>query len=228
MNEQASADEGICVLYGAHWDRLVRIAWLLLREQTAAEDAVQDAFVSTHRAWDRIRDSGAVLAYLHRAVVNNCRSVQRHGVVADRHLVRARSDPDTAGARPQESAEEQALRDLERERMTRRLAALPQRQREVLVLRYYADLSEAQIAAALEISPGSVKAHAHRALASLRSSLLPIDQETTHEGTTHGLTTDAQTTDRRLTGGHRSDGHPTDGHATDGHPTDGRPTKDTR
>lgn len=170
-----SADEGITVLYEAHWGRLVRLAWLLLHDQSAAEDAVQDAFVATARSWERIRDSGATTAYLHRAVVNNCRSLQRHGLVAERHLRVTRERPETPGRASAESAEDVAVRTAEQARLLATVATLPQRQREVVVLRYYADLSEAQIAHALDISPGSVKAHAHRALATLRSQL-PLEE----------------------------------------------------
>lgn len=165
------ADHAITELYAAHWTRLVRLAWLLVRDQSVAEDAVQDAFVATHRRWDGIRDSGRVLGYLQTAVVNQCRSLQRHAVVVDRQNRADAAAADAPGRGSHDSAETVVLAASERRTMLDALGELPQRQREVLVLRYYEDLSEAQIARALDISPGSVKAHAHRALTTLRATM---------------------------------------------------------
>lgn len=165
------ADTAITELYAAHWHRLVRLAWLLLHDQTAAEDAVQDAFVATHRRWDSIRDSGRVLGYLQTAVVNACRSVQRHNVVVDRQHAKDAGAADVPGRASLDSAETQAIESVERDSMIDALRALPARQREVLVLRYYSDLSEAQIAHVLDVSPGTVKAHAHRGLNALRHTM---------------------------------------------------------
>ena len=162
-------DVAIGELYRAHWHRLVRLAWLLLRDQLAAEDVVQDAFVATHRRWSSIREGGRVVGYLHTAVVNGCRSVQRHNVVVDRVNTRTAGAADAPGRESVDSAEAAALHTTEHDAMMRVLAGLPARQREVLVLRYYADLSEAQIAATLDITPGAVKSHAHRGLMTLRA-----------------------------------------------------------
>lgn len=170
------ADVAITALYGAHWHRLVRLAWLLLRDQLAAEDVVQDAFVATHRSWDSIRDGGRVVGYLQTAVVNGCRSVQRHAVVVDRQNARDAAAADAPGRGSHGSAETQAVRSAERDAVLDALRALPSRQREVLVLRYYSDLSEAQIAHALDISPGAVKTHAHRGLTALRRTIDPLEQ----------------------------------------------------
>lgn len=164
-------DQAITELYAAHWHRLVRLAWLMLHDQLAAEDAVQDAFVATHRSWSSIRETGRAVGYLQTAVVNACRSVQRHNVVVDRQNARDAGAADVPGRGSLDSAETQAMYAAERDSMVAALRALPPRQREVLVLRYYSDLSEAQIAAALEISPGSVKAHAHRGLTTLRHAM---------------------------------------------------------
>lgn len=171
------ADEAIAALYAAHWSRLVRLAWLLVHDQGLAEDVVQDAFVGTHRRWASIRDSGRVVGYLHSAVVNGCRSAQRHQVVVDRELVKDAAQAEAPGRTLEGSAEERAMASLDRERLVDALRQLPLRQREVIVLRYYADLSEAQIAHALDIAPGSVKAHAHRALSALRHVLPPTREE---------------------------------------------------
>jgi len=168
-------DIALAGLYQAHWNRLVRLAWLLLHDQLAAEDVVQDAFVATHRSWKSIRDGGRVVGYLHTAVVNGCRSVQRHNVVVDRHNVREAASANAPGGGGHGSAETQALDAVDRDTVLDALRALPPRQREVLVLRYYLDLSEAQIAHTLDISPGAVKTHAHRGLAALRRTIEPME-----------------------------------------------------
>ncbi len=168
-------DVAITELYRAHWHRLVRLAWLLLRDQLAAEDVVQDAFVATHRSWASIRDGGRVVGYLQTSVVNGCRSVQRHAVVVDRQNLREAAAADAPGRGSHGSAETHVLHSAERHAVMDALRALPSRQREVLVLRYYSDLSEAQIAHALEISPGAVKTHAHRGLTALRRTIDPLE-----------------------------------------------------
>lgn len=171
-------DGAIAELYAAHWQRLVRLAWLLLHDQLAAEDAVQDAFVATHRSWSSIRETGRAVGYLQTSVVNACRSAQRHQVVVDRQNAREAGAADVPGRGSLDSAETQVLYAAERGAMVTALRALPPRQREVLVLRYYLDQSEAQIAEALDISAGSVKAHAHRGLARLRADLSPARPST--------------------------------------------------
>lgn len=168
---RGTADEAIAALYAAHWDSLVRLAWLLLRDQAAAEDVVQDAFIATHRGYDRIRDQGAALGYLRRAVVNGARSVHRHEIVVRRELLAEGGRADGTGRAQAASAEAEAIRRIGDDEMLDALRRLPDRQREVLVLRYFADWSEAQIADALGIARGSVKAHAHRGLAALRARM---------------------------------------------------------
>jgi RNA polymerase sigma-70 factor (sigma-E family) len=158
-----AADEAVTALYQAHYAMLVRTAVLLVGDFATAEDVVQDAFIAMHRSWWRLRDTSKALPYLRRAVINRSRSVLRHRVVADRHL------PLLAPQLP--SAEDSALAGMERSSVPAALRALPTRQREVVVLRYYADLSEAQIAAALGISRGAVKSHAARAKDSLQALL---------------------------------------------------------
>ena len=168
-------DVAITELYHAHWHRLVRLAWLLLRNQLVAEDVVQDAFVATHRHWASIREGGRVVGYLQKAVVNGCRSVQRHQAVVDRQNVRDAGAADAPGRVEAGSAETHAMHAERRDALLDALRTLPDRQREVLVLRYYSDLSEAQIAQALEISTGAVKTHAHRGLTALRTTIDPTE-----------------------------------------------------
>ncbi|MCW2735649.1 SigE family RNA polymerase sigma factor [Nocardioides sp.] len=157
------ADTAVEQLYAAHWRQLVRLSVLLMHDQSAAEDVVQDAFVAMHGHWSRLRDPDKALAYLRQAVVNRSRSALRHRVVVERH-VRSSAAGEGVVDGPSEGG---ARRDAVRAALLR----LSDRQREVLVLRHYLDWSEAQIADALGISPGSVKAHAHRGSAALRELL---------------------------------------------------------
>ena len=167
-----AADTAITELYAGHWASLVRLAWLLVRDQAVAEEVVQDAFIAVHARWAALRSTDRAEAYLRRAVVNGARSSLRHRGVEQRHLAREQGDSRRAyGATSQASAEQTAIDHETTSGMVRALSALPRRQREVLTLRYYLDLSEAQIADALGISTGSVKAHAHRGLSSLRAAM---------------------------------------------------------
>jgi RNA polymerase sigma-70 factor (sigma-E family) len=156
-------DEAFTVLYHAHYAALVRVAALLVGDGATAEDVVQDSFIALHRAWWRLRDTNSTLSYLRRSVINRSRSVLRHRAVADRH------PPMLAPELP--SAEDSALAVVQRSSVLAALRTLPFRQREVVVLRYYADLSEAQTATAMGISKGAVKAHTARAKDSLRAML---------------------------------------------------------
>jgi RNA polymerase sigma-70 factor (sigma-E family) len=165
------ADAALTDLYAAHWASLVRLSWLLVGDQHVAEETVQDAFVAMHSRWSQLRNQDLALAYLRRSVVNGSRSVLRHRRVEDRYLVAETSALSTGGPTVYPSAESQAADYATGARLAAALGRLPRRQREVLTLRYFLDLSEAQIADALSISAGSVKAHAHRGLAALRSDV---------------------------------------------------------
>jgi RNA polymerase sigma-70 factor (sigma-E family) len=167
----SAADVAIAELYAAHWTGLVRLAWLLLRDDQGAEEVVQDAFIAVHRRWDSIRSHENAAAYLRRAVVNGARSGLRHRGVEERYLAREQHEATAYGRRAETSAEQHALDEEATTTMIGALGRLPQRQREVLTMRYYLDLSEAEIADALGISAGSVKAHAHRGLAALRDRM---------------------------------------------------------
>ncbi|QWC86778.1 SigE family RNA polymerase sigma factor [Nocardioidaceae bacterium] len=161
-----NADEAITDLYSAHHTEMVRLAVLLVRDQLLAEDVVQDAFITLHRRWDRLDDPAGAVGYLHRSVVNGCRSAQRRRVVATRWI--QRQDPRESLA---PGADDAVLASERRDRVLDALADLPRRQREVLTLRYYRDMSEEEIASVLEISRGSVKTHASRGAAALRARL---------------------------------------------------------
>ena len=138
------ADAAVTALYTAHYRSLVRLAALLLDDVGASEEVVQDAYVKMHGAWRRIREPEAAVGYLRTTVVNLARSRLRHRQVVQRHAPKPMPDAP--------SAEHGAMALLERDRLVRALRTLPTRQRECLVLRYYGDLSEVQIAEAMGIS----------------------------------------------------------------------------
>lgn len=150
-------------LYRQHRMRLVRLAILLVDEASTAEDVVQEAFTGLHRHWSGLRDEAAALGYLRTAVVNGSRSVLRR-----RKTARGYVPPHQANAR---SAESLAMLTTEHQAVVNALGHLPPRQREVLVLRYYGGMSEAEIATATGVSRGTVKSSASRALDALQRIL---------------------------------------------------------
>ncbi len=157
------ADRAVTTIYSEHYRSLVRLAVFLVRDTSTAEEVVQDSFVAMHGAWRRLRDTDKALSYLRQSVVNRSRSVIRHRVVVDKNT--PKPPPDMP------SAEHGAIALLERSAVVSALRSLPERQREALVLRYYGDLSEAQIASVMGISRGAVKSHTARAMTALRSVL---------------------------------------------------------
>jgi RNA polymerase sigma-70 factor (sigma-E family) len=161
------ADRVVTEIYHGEYKSLVRLAVLLVHDVPTAEEVVQDAFEAMHTAWRRLRDSEKALSYLRQAVVNKSRSVLRHRTVVDKNAPKPAPD--------EPSAEQGALALIERSAVVAALRTLPDRQREAIVLRYYADLSEADIAATMGISRGAVKSHTARAMAALKSIL---EQET--------------------------------------------------
>jgi RNA polymerase sigma-70 factor (sigma-E family) len=161
-----AADQAMVRLYRRNFTALVRLATLVVRDTATAEEVVQDAFINMHRGWHRLRDEDNALAYLRQAVVNRARSVLRHRVIVERNAPKALPDLP--------SAEDGAISMFERSAVVAALRDLPGRQREALILRYYADLSEAEIAAAMGISKGSVKSHTARGMTALRAALKNI------------------------------------------------------
>ena len=158
---QWDGDQALTAMYGDHYRCLVRLACLLVQDVTTAEDVVQDSFVAMHTAWRRLRDSDRALAYLRQSVVNRSRPVRRHRALAGRKA----SQPGSG----MPSAELGALPSLEHAAVVRALRSLPARQREALALKYYGNLSEAQVASAMGVSPGAVKRHVASAIAALRA-----------------------------------------------------------
>jgi RNA polymerase sigma-70 factor (sigma-E family) len=160
---QLSAITAVRDLYERQYVRLVRLAVLLVGDVGRAEEIVQDAFVDLVERWRTIRNPGAAASYLRTCVANGARSYLRHRAVVNRQPV---SQPPEVN-----SAETDALIQIEHERVLSVLAELPSRQREVLVLRYYGQLSESEIAHALGISRGAVKTHTSRGLRSLWTAI---------------------------------------------------------
>jgi RNA polymerase sigma-70 factor (sigma-E family) len=144
-------DDDLVRLYERHYDGLVRLAYLVSGESAVAEEVVQDAFVRAHRSWDRVRDP---LPYVRTAVVNGCRSWGRR-----RKLEREREP------RPPEPTRQ------EPDELWDALATLKDRPRAAIVLRYYADLPDAEIAELLGCRPTTVRTTIHRALAALRQEI---------------------------------------------------------
>ena len=171
MSSTATRDgreQVVTLLFRRHCAELVRLAYCLLGDRTRAEEAVQEAFVSLFRNWP-LQDEESALGYLRVGVVNRCRSDQRRTV-----LVRRRDPLVTAEARwalvGPDAADDVLTRD-EANRVAAQVRGLPRRQREVIVCRYYLELSERETAELLAIGTGSVKRHAHRGLATLRARL---------------------------------------------------------
>lgn len=166
MRVVGGRDEAVPLLFRAHAAGLIRLGYCLTGDRGAAEEAVQDAFVTLYRNWDGIRDRASTLPYLRSAVVNRCRSVHRKRA----HTVRA-TEPLRADVAALPGADTHAVAHDEALRLAALVRALPGRQREVVVCRYYLDLTERQTADLLDISVGAVKKHASRALAKLHDSL---------------------------------------------------------
>ena len=160
---ETARDAAIVELFSAQYLPLLRLASLLVDEPAAAEDVVQESFVRLYRSWDGIRDLDAAPAWLRSTALNLTRSgLRRRQAFGRLRVVPADDAP---------SAESHIVLADDRRMVVEALRALPRRQREVLVLRYYADCSEAEIAGLLNIAPGSVKTHAHRGLEALRAAL---------------------------------------------------------
>ena len=150
-------------LYQAHGLALVRTALMLVGDKPTAEDVVQDAFIGLYRAVPRLSGNDKALAYLRASVVNGCRSV---------HRARQRAFARPVQHAPAVWSAESAAMAREESRVTMQaVSRLPARAREVLALRFYLDLSDAEIAAALGISRSSVSSTASRALAVLAREL---------------------------------------------------------
>lgn len=157
-------------LYNNHARELGRIAFLLTSSMQDAEDVVAEVFLKIVERYD-LRNIDEPLAFLRAAVVNKSRSMLRHRTVHDRAL------PKLAPGRVGDSTSESVLEAAESSVVIQALKQLPIRQRQAIVLRYYVDLSEREIAAAMGLRPGSVKSHTSRGLATLKRVLGPYLQQ---------------------------------------------------
>jgi RNA polymerase sigma-70 factor (sigma-E family) len=157
--------DAVSLLYRSQHRRLVGLAALLVDDRATAEDVVQDAFLGLCRNWRRLRDPAAATGYLNRAVVNGGRDRLRRGRTSSTSRLRMVPSPEG-----QASAEHDVLAHDEQDRLWQAVTELPLRQRQVLVLRYYLDQTEAEIADILQVSHGSVKRHASRGLEALARS----------------------------------------------------------
>jgi RNA polymerase sigma-70 factor (sigma-E family) len=164
-----SPEEAVAALFREHYRPLVRLAALLLGDAGASEEVVQDAFVKLQLGWHRVRDPQKAPAWLRSAVLNGARSQLRRRRVTRRHL--------QAVPRAEASPEARAMEVAEHERIVAALRELPERQREALVLKFYLDLTEVEIAAAMDVSTGSVKTHVHRGLAALHAAFETGEEE---------------------------------------------------
>jgi len=148
--------EQLGVWFEAEYPSLLRFAYFVSGNSTAAEDLVQDAFVRVYRAGGRVEEQ-TFKAYTRKTILNLHRSAWRRSV---------REHPST-----RESGVVDAPDPSDHDEMWRALLKLSPRQRAVIALRFYEDMSEKQIAAALGMSAGSVKKHTSRALDKLRGEL---------------------------------------------------------
>ena len=158
---QAAPDtvrQQVTALYQAHALGLVRLAVLMVGDQQAAEDVVQDAFLGLYRRWAGLRDPDRAVAYARSSVLNGCRDVLRR---RSRKIPAALLEPDA------ESAEARALLGEEHREVLAALRRLPDRQREAVVLRFYLEMPEAQVADVMQISRGTVRSATSRGVAAV-------------------------------------------------------------
>ena len=164
-DEPGERQTGVVQLYRTHRLAMVRLALLLVDDLDTAEDVVQDAFAALHRRWDSLATPDAAVGYLRVCVVNGARSVLRRRRTARLNPFR---DDSTATV---DGADAPALLNEEHRAVSAAIRRLPARQREVIVLRYWAGLSEPEIAAALGLSLGAVKSNASRGRAAIAASI---------------------------------------------------------
>jgi RNA polymerase sigma-70 factor (sigma-E family) len=160
-----AARQDVAALYEAHALGLIRLAKVMLGDQGAAEDVVQDAFLGLYRRWDSLGDHQRAVGYLRTSVLNGCRDAFRGQTRRDRALRFAPRVGDIA------SAEESVLIGEANRAVLEALRALPARQREAVVLRYYLGLSEGEAAEVMRISRGTVKSATSRGRAALARML---------------------------------------------------------
>ena len=157
-------DEVVEQLFTEEYAGLLRLAYCIVGDRCAAEDVVMEAFCSLYRRWSTMSRQSAPLPYLRSAVILGSRSVIRQ-------LVRERRRRTVSEIGRPDPSSETAIRDDQADTLAQAVRALPARQREVIVCRYYLDLSEAETTHLLGMTTGSVKRHAHRAREALSARL---------------------------------------------------------
>jgi RNA polymerase sigma-70 factor (sigma-E family) len=158
LRSAPDAEAALTDLYRLHALRLIRLGYVMLGDRQAAEDVVQDAFAGLYRRWGRLTDHTKALQYLRSSVLNGCRTAIRRNRPA---VELVDLDPDAV------SAETAVLAGEQQRVLMRAIRRLPDRQREALVLRFYLDESDAEIARLMGIRESTVRSTTHRALAAL-------------------------------------------------------------
>jgi len=159
-NEECDASAAVSALFAVNALGLAKLAYVMIGDRDTADDIVQDAFSGLYRRWEHLSDPRKALSYLRSAVLNSCRSTLRRrrpevsGELAPLHV-------------EHESAESVVVSEEERKVVMAALRQLPHRQREVLVLRFYLDMTEREIAAQMGVGQSTVRSSAHRGLVAL-------------------------------------------------------------
>lgn len=168
---EVQRDREIAAMFDQHYGPMCRLAYVILGDSAIAEELVMEAFLKTFSGWWRIRDRTHIDAYLRRAVVNLCRSRIRRKAIESRVNATFHSrEQVVAPAWDPERHETSRL-------VWKAIRGLPERQRAAVVLRYFEDLPEAEIAEALQCSVGTVKSQLSKARAKLERALGPIMTE---------------------------------------------------
>jgi RNA polymerase sigma-70 factor (sigma-E family) len=158
LDQENATGAALSSLYRAHALNLTRLAHVMLGDRAAAEDVVQDAFLGLYQNWHKLSDQAKAPQYLRSSVLNGCRTTLRR----DRRGSASAEREESVG-----SAEASALASEEQRRIMTAVRRLPHRQREVLLLRFYLQEPEAEIARLMGIRQSTVRSTTHRALAAL-------------------------------------------------------------
>jgi RNA polymerase sigma factor (sigma-70 family) len=164
-SEEMARRDLVTALYEQEAVSLVRLARLFTDDRTGAEDIVQEAFIRLFHSAGRIEDRAKSAAYLRSIVLNLARDLNRRGLMSLRH------QDAMIDRRTPEQPDQQLVRTESQREVLEALAGLSPRQRECLVLRFYAEMTEIEIAATLAISPNSVKTHCRRGMEALSAKL---------------------------------------------------------
>ena len=169
-----AGDDDFRAFVELQWAPLVRTAYLLTGDRGHAEDLVQAALEKTHRKWGRVSRMAAPVAYVRRTMVNTAVSWRRRRRVSEVPLLAG----DGPAADPYGPVDQ-------RQQVIAALRTLPPRMRAVLVLRYFADLGEVEVAETLGCSVGTVKSQASRGLERLRARMGPAAPDVPPDSAAH-------------------------------------------